>query len=287
MIANRPDWCISRQRSWGVPLPFFLHKETGELHPRTMDILDQAADIVEAGGIEAWSRVTAEQILGRRGRAALQQEQRHPRGLVRLRLDLLARAARHARQHRQQPGPPRQRPRGRPVPGRPRPAPRLVPQLAAAGLRHLRPRALPRLADPRLHRRQPGPQDEQEPRQRHRAAGGEPEAGRRDHPPVGGGQRLFGRHRRRRQDPGACGRRLPAHPQHAALPAGQHQRLRCADRRRALRADAGDRPLGADARRTVPGRGAEALRGLRVPPGGVQAAGVLHARTWARSTSTC
>ncbi|HNJ82057.1 MAG TPA: class I tRNA ligase family protein, partial [Piscinibacter sp.] len=64
MIANRPDWCISRQRSWGVPLPFFLHKETGELHPRTMEILDQAADIVEKGGIEAWSRVTAEQILG-------------------------------------------------------------------------------------------------------------------------------------------------------------------------------------------------------------------------------
>ncbi|MFP5399757.1 MAG: isoleucine--tRNA ligase, partial [Gammaproteobacteria bacterium] len=64
MIANRPDWCISRQRSWGVPLPFFLHKDTGELHPRTMQILDQAADIVERGGIEAWSRATAEQILG-------------------------------------------------------------------------------------------------------------------------------------------------------------------------------------------------------------------------------
>jgi isoleucyl-tRNA synthetase len=64
MIANRPDWCISRQRSWGVPLPFFLHKETGELHPRTMAILDQAADIVERGGIEAWSRVTVEDILG-------------------------------------------------------------------------------------------------------------------------------------------------------------------------------------------------------------------------------
>jgi len=67
MIANRPDWCSSRQRSWGVPVPFFLHKDSGELHPRTMAIMDQAADIVEKGGIEAWSRVTVEDILNQPG----------------------------------------------------------------------------------------------------------------------------------------------------------------------------------------------------------------------------
>lgn len=64
MIANRPDWCISRQRNWGVPIPFFLHKETGELHPRTVELMEEVALRVEKEGIEAWFKLDAADLLG-------------------------------------------------------------------------------------------------------------------------------------------------------------------------------------------------------------------------------
>jgi isoleucyl-tRNA synthetase len=64
MIANRPDWCVSRQRNWGVPIPFFLHKETGEPHPRTLELVEQVAKKVEQGGIEAWFALDAKELVG-------------------------------------------------------------------------------------------------------------------------------------------------------------------------------------------------------------------------------
>ena len=64
MIRNRPDWCVSRQRNWGVPMPFFVHKETGQLHPRTPELLEQVAQRVERDGIEAWFSLNSVDLLG-------------------------------------------------------------------------------------------------------------------------------------------------------------------------------------------------------------------------------
>ncbi len=64
MMKNRPDWCVSRQRNWGVPMPFFVHKETNQLHPRTPELLEQVARRVEEEGIEAWFRLNSVDLLG-------------------------------------------------------------------------------------------------------------------------------------------------------------------------------------------------------------------------------
>jgi isoleucyl-tRNA synthetase len=64
MIANRPDWTLSRQRQWGVPMPLYIHKETRELHPRTLDLLEAVAQKVGQGGIEAWQEIDARELLG-------------------------------------------------------------------------------------------------------------------------------------------------------------------------------------------------------------------------------
>ena len=64
MIANRPDWTLSRQRQWGTPMAFFVHRQSGELHPRTLDLLEEVAKRVERGGIEAWQDLDPRELLG-------------------------------------------------------------------------------------------------------------------------------------------------------------------------------------------------------------------------------
>ena len=64
MIDNRPDWCLSRQRTWGVPITLFVNKHTGELHPRTQELISAVADRVEKGGIEAWFALDPAELLG-------------------------------------------------------------------------------------------------------------------------------------------------------------------------------------------------------------------------------
>jgi isoleucyl-tRNA synthetase len=64
MIAARPDWCVSRQRTWGVPIPLFVDKETGELHPRTHELIETVAQRVEKEGIEAWFALDPAALLG-------------------------------------------------------------------------------------------------------------------------------------------------------------------------------------------------------------------------------
>jgi isoleucyl-tRNA synthetase len=63
MIANRPDWTLSRQRQWGVPMAFFIHKETGELHAQTPELLEAVAKRVEENGIEAWHALDPKELL--------------------------------------------------------------------------------------------------------------------------------------------------------------------------------------------------------------------------------
>jgi len=64
MVNNRPDWCISRQRTWGVPITLFVHKETAELHPETAELIEQIALKIEQQGIDAWFALDTADLLG-------------------------------------------------------------------------------------------------------------------------------------------------------------------------------------------------------------------------------
>jgi isoleucyl-tRNA synthetase len=64
MVNNRPDWCISRQRTWGVPIALFVHKEHGKLHPRTTELIEAVAQRIELAGIDAWFELAPGELLG-------------------------------------------------------------------------------------------------------------------------------------------------------------------------------------------------------------------------------
>ncbi|ATM98400.1 isoleucine--tRNA ligase [Proteus terrae] len=64
MVENRPDWCISRQRTWGTPMSLFVHKETQEPHPRTLELMEEVAKRVEVSGIQAWWDLDIREVLG-------------------------------------------------------------------------------------------------------------------------------------------------------------------------------------------------------------------------------
>lgn len=64
MLEQSPDWCISRQRTWGVPIALFVHKETQELHPNTSELIELVAQKVEGKGMDAWFDLDATELLG-------------------------------------------------------------------------------------------------------------------------------------------------------------------------------------------------------------------------------
>ena len=64
MVANSPDWCVSRQRTWGVPITLFVNKTTQALHPKTAELVEQVAQKIETSGIDAWFDLSAEDLLG-------------------------------------------------------------------------------------------------------------------------------------------------------------------------------------------------------------------------------
>lgn len=64
MVDGRPDWCISRQRTWGVPITLFIHKDTGDLHPKSVELIEKVAEEVEKSGIQAWWDIDAHDFIG-------------------------------------------------------------------------------------------------------------------------------------------------------------------------------------------------------------------------------
>ena len=268
MIEQRPDWCVSRQRAWGVPITVFVNKATGE-PLRDPEVMGRVVEAFKAEGADVWFESPPERFLGNKYKAEDFEQ-------VTDILDVWFDSGSHARLHAR--GQSRAEVAGRPLSRRLRPASRLVPFLAAGELRHARPRALRRRADARLHARRAGPQDVEVAGQHHGAAGSVRPVRRRHPAPVGGRHRLHRGPAHRPGDPEAPGRGLSPAAQHLALPAGQPRRL-LGGGEGGLCRHARARALGAAspgrARRRVPAGG----RRLRLPQDRDRAAQFLRRRS--------
>ena len=186
MVADRPDWCISRQRFWGVPLIVFYCEACGK-QLEDFQALRHVLPFFEREGADAWYTHSAEELLPtghemlvRRGEMA--EGIRHSRRVVRFRLDASRRAQRRRRPHMAR----------RCLSRRPRPVSRLVSELAARRHRHARPRALRAGRHARLDARRKGRADVEIARQRAVPQGNLRKMGRRSAAPLG---RLAGLHR--------------------------------------------------------------------------------------------
>ena len=63
MLEDRPDWCISRQRNWGVPIPLIIHNETGEIHPKQNQLFNPIAEVIQQEGIEGWDNLNLKELI--------------------------------------------------------------------------------------------------------------------------------------------------------------------------------------------------------------------------------
>jgi hypothetical protein len=270
MIANRPDWTLSRQRQWGVPMAFFVHRETGELHPRTAELLEVVAQRIEAEGIEAWQRLDPRELLGEEA----DQYQKN-RDTLDVWFDsgsthiTVLRGSHQAQSHF---------PADMYLEGSDQHRGWFHSSLLTASMTDGRAPYKALLTH--------GFVIDGEGRKMSKSMGNVIAAakdlrhpGRRDSAAVGRLHRLFGRAVAVRRDPQARRRELPAHSQYAALPAGQRGRLQSVARRGAGRSDARDRPLRDGPCRAVAGRPGGLAGQVRVPSGGRRIADVLFGRS--------
>ena len=214
---ERPDWVISRQRAWGVPIALFVERKTGEL------LVDPEVNARIVAAVRARRRRRVERRQRRRlarpdrDPADYETRHRHPRRLVRQRL--------HPRVHARKRALARPALARRPLSRRLRPAPRLVPVVAARKLRHPRPRAVRRGADPRLHDGRQGHENVQEPRQHGQPARPDEGAWRRHLAAVGAVGRLHRGPPHRQGDPRRGRRPVSQAAQHVPLSARRARRV--------------------------------------------------------------